>query len=95
MIGRAALGNPWIFQNIINNNDNAEFKTNNLDVVVSTCKEHIKLLVDNKSDKVSINLSKKHLSWYLKDFKNAALYRKEIMRSEDINSITKVLDSII
>ena len=95
MIGRAALGNPWIFQNIINNNDNAEFKTNNLDVVVSTCKEHIKLLVDNKSDKVSINLSKKHLSWYLKDFKNAALYRKKIMGSEDINSITEVLDSII
>ena len=36
MIGRAALGNPWIFQNIINNNDNAEFKTNNLDKVFLT-----------------------------------------------------------
>jgi tRNA-dihydrouridine synthase B len=94
MIGRAALGNPWIFQNIINNNDNSQFKNNNLDVIVSTCKEHIQLLIDNKSDKVSINLSKKHLSWYLKDFKNAALYRKEIMRSENIESMIKVLDNI-
>ena len=94
MIGRAALGNPWIFQNILNDYDNAEFKTNNLDIVVSTCKEHIQLLIDNKSDKVSINLSKKHLSWYLKDFKNAALYRKDIMGSEDIESMIKVLDNI-
>ena len=44
---------------------------------------------------VSINLSKKHLSWYLKDFQNAAVYRKKIMASNDLDEILEILDNII
>jgi len=94
MIGRAALGNPWIFKNILNKKNDVDYKKNNLELVIDTCKDHIRLLKDNKSEKVSVNLSKKHLSWYLKDFNNAGLYRKSIMRSNTIDEILTVIDSV-
>ena len=94
MIGRAALGNPWIFKNILNKKNDIDYKKNNLELVIDTCKDHIRLLKENKSEKVSVNLSKKHLSWYLKDFNNAGLYRKSIMKSNTIDEILKVIDSV-
>ena len=94
MIGRAALGNPWIFKNILNKKNDVDYKKNNLELVIDTCKDHIRLLKENKSEKVSVNLSKKHLSWYLKDFNNAGLYRKSIMRSNTIDEILTVIDSV-
>ena len=94
MIGRAALGNPWIFKNILNKKNDVDYKKNNLELVIDTCKDHIRLLKENKSEKVSVNLSKKHLSWYLKDFNNAGLYRKSIMKSNTIDEILTVIDSV-
>ena len=68
MIGRGALGNPWVFSNILDEIFSEDYKINNLDTVKKTCIEHIKLLIENKAEKVSVGLSKKHLSWYLKGF---------------------------
>ena len=95
MIGRGALGNPWIFNNIINKINNKNFKKENLELVVSTCIDHIKLLIEDKTEKVSVNLSKKHLSYYLKDFQNAGIYRKKIMASNNIQDILDTLSRII
>ena len=95
MIGRGALGNPWVFNNIINKINNKNFKKENLELVVSTCIDHIKLLIEDKTEKVSVNLSKKHLSYYLKDFQNAGIYRKKIMASNSIKEILEILNNII
>jgi tRNA-dihydrouridine synthase B len=95
MIARGALGNPWIFNNIINKINNKNFKKENLELVVSTCIDHIKLLIEDKIEQVSVNLSKKHLSYYLKDFQNAGIYRKKIMASNNIKEILEILYSII
>ena len=95
MIARGALGNPWIFNNIINKINNKDFKKENLELVVSTCIDHIKLLIEDKTGQVSVNLSKKHLSYYLKDFQNAGIYRKKIMASNNIEEILEILNNII
>ncbi|MBI44790.1 MAG: tRNA dihydrouridine synthase DusB [Candidatus Marinimicrobia bacterium] len=90
MIGRAALGNPWIFSNILNSND----KKPNIDEIKKVCLKHIELLIENKSEKVSLNLSKKHLSYYLKNFDQAGLFRKDVMRCDDIKQVIKIISSI-
>ena len=94
MIGRGSLGNPWIFKNILDKKNDSDFKKNNLKLVVATCIEHVELLEKNKSEKVSVNLSKKHLSWYLKGFKDSSFYRKKIMSCENVNDILNVLREI-
>ncbi len=90
MIGRAALGNPWIFNNIINNNNNRP----SINEIKKVCLSHIDLLIKNKTEKVSLNLSKKHLSYYLRNFSQAGMYRKNIMRCEKIAEVIKSIKSI-
>ena len=92
MIGRGALGNPWIFKNIINYLKDK--KESNIEIydIFKMCKDHVKLLEKYKHDKVVLNLSKKHLSYYLKHFKNSSYYRKKIMGSTNINQIKEILN---
>jgi len=72
-----------------------EIKKTTMNEIIETCNEHVYLLKKFKNDKVVINLSKKHLSYYLKGFKDSSLYRKEVMRSETIEEIEKVISNII
>ena len=95
MIGRGCLGNPWIFRDILNFLKSNEIKKTTMNEIIETCNEHVYLLKKFKNDKVVINLSKKHLSYYLKGFKDSSLYRKEVMRSETIEEIEKVISNII
>ena len=95
MIGRGCLGNPWIFRDILNFLKSNEIKKTTMKEIIETCNEHVYLLKKFKNDKVVINLSKKHLSYYLKGFKDSSLYRKEVMRSETIEEIEKVISNII
>ena len=95
MIGRGCLGNPWIFRDILNFLKSKEIKKTTMNEIIETCNEHVYLLKKFKNDKVVINLSKKHLSYYLKGFKDSSLYRKEVMRSETIEEIEKVISNII
>ena len=90
MIGRAALGNPWIFKKIINK----ESKKTELGEIKKMCLEHVYLLSQDKSLPVAINLSKKHLSYYLKSFNGASNIRKEIMKSNKLNEIISILELI-
>ena len=73
----------------------AQIKKTTMKEIIETCNEHVYLLKKFKNDKVVINLSKKHLSYYLKGFKDSSLYRKEVMRSETIEEIEKVISNII
>jgi len=90
MVGRAALGNPWIFTNILNKNNTKP----SIVEIKEVCLDHINLLIKNKSEKTSINLSKKHLSYYLKNFNQAGVYRKNIMQCDNMDDIIKNIKSI-
>jgi len=94
MIGRRALGNPWIFAEI-----NAYLETGVLpDPIllidrVKLCYHHLKMEVQQRGEYAGTNYIKKHLSWYLKGFPGASLYRKRLyqhMYFEDMQS--EVLD---
>jgi len=90
MIGRAALGNPWIFKKILNK-DSEETK---LSDIKEMCIYHVDLLNKNKPKPVAVNLSKKHLSYYLKSFNGANTIRKEIMKSDNVSDMLDILKAI-
>ena len=94
MIGRGCLGNPWIFKEILFYLKSEKYDNTNLSEIVDTCYRHISLLKKYKNNKVVINLSKKHLGYYLKNFNNSSNYRKEIMKSESVEEIESVLELI-
>ena len=87
MIGRAALGNPWIFKEL---HSNKEILPTTKDIF-KLCIKHLSLLEKHYSPAISLNLSKKHFGWYLKGFSGASSLRKMVMRSSSLKEIQKII----
>ena len=75
MIGRASLGNPWIFRDIINELSGSEkkeiSKEEKLDIII----KHINYAVEEKGENVAVNEMRKHIAGYIKNMKDASKYR--------------------
>ena len=80
MIGRAAIGNPWIFENIINELTGKEIRTVSNKEKLELILEHIDLEVKEKGEDIGIKEMRKHLSAYLKNTKDASVIRDKVNR---------------
>ena len=92
MIGRASLGNPWIFKELTDDNYNSLDR--NIMDIVDICEKHFILLKKYKEERVCLNLTKKHFSWYLKGFNNASEWRKKFLKSKSIDDVVIALDEM-
>ena len=92
MIGRAALGNPWIFKQIneyIENNKIIEYPT--AEEKVRMCIKHLNYLKETKIEKIVVLEIRNHVSWYLKGLKGANEIKNRIFMTKDINEIEQIL----
>lgn len=82
MIGRAAIGNPWIFEEVVNYLEGKEqrkvTKKERLDTII----EHINLKVEEKGEIIAIKEMRKQLAYYVKNMKDASKIREKINRIE-------------
>jgi len=88
MIARAAQGNPWIFdqaKSLFDKNYNP--KTTSLVSIASMCKEHFKLLVNDKGNSTGMNLMRKHFSNYLKGFPKASIFRQKLVTADSYKNM--------
>ena len=86
MIGRGAIGNPWIFEQIkyfLENNEKMSKPTNKEKYEI--IKKHIELNVQEKGNIVGINEIRKHISAYAKNMPEASKFRDEINHITDVN----------
>lgn len=91
MIGRASLGDPWIFSRIKSYFNNVEFVEPTWEEKKNTIFEHLQMMRTSKGERIAALEARKHISWYLKGIENACSIRNEINRSE---TIEKMLDII-
>jgi len=94
MIGRAALGNPWIFKSIYNRVSGKTEFIPQLSERINMCRRHFKLLKKDKSNRICVNLAKKHFSYYLKGFNGASNWRKKFMRATNPTEINQLLEDM-
>tara|TARA_B100000902_G_scaffold280607_1_gene266447 strand:+ start:151 stop:1110 length:960 start_codon:yes stop_codon:yes gene_type:complete len=94
MIARASLGNPWIFTQIKDLRETGDYKQVTTNSRIELCKRHYQLLKHEKNEGLCLNLTKKHYSWYLKGFPNAALWRTRFMKCQNLEEIEAVLDDM-
>ena len=88
MIARAAQGNPWIFDQAKSLFDkNYKPKTTSLFSIASMCKEHFKLLVNDKGNSTGMNLMRKHFSNYLKGFPKASIFRQKLVTADSYKNM--------
>lgn len=78
MIGRAALGNPWVFREVRAALLGLDIPSPpSLDERLSTAMRHVKLVVEHKGEKRGMLEARKHLAWYMKGLKYAAELKKQ------------------
>lgn len=78
MIGRASIGNPWIFEEIINYLQDKPVREVSNEEKLDTIIEHINLEVQEKGEIVGIKEMRKHLAHYIRGMKEASRVREKI-----------------
>ncbi len=79
MIGRGAMGNPWIFEQIehyLRTGEKLPRPTNQQKYKI--LKEHIELDIKEKGEHIALNEMRKHISWYTKNMKESSSFRNKI-----------------
>ena len=90
MVGRAAMGNPFVFAEINAFMSGKEYIRPNLEERLSVCFKQIELMHKYKDPHNAILESRKHTSWYLSGINGAAALRRlcgEISSLDDIKVI--------
>ena len=95
MIGRGALGNPWLFMQIYSwLNDERQIpsptKTERLYVML----RHIKTLCEYKGEAHGMREARKHVAWYLKGFKGAAAFRNAAGKLESFKQLEQLVGEV-
>ncbi len=92
MVGRGALGNPWVFKNI-----NAYFKGDKLTVPtfeekMQVMKKHIEKLAKNKGEYIGMKEARAHIPHYFKGFSGAAKLRNDACRVSTLSDLYALIE---
>ena len=95
MIGRAAIGNPWIFNQI------KEYLTNGVSIKepsiiekADMALEHLKLSVDWKGSKLGILEMRRHYTNYFRGLPQIKKHRSELVQSENYDELVDIINEI-
>ena len=94
MIGRGALGNPWIFENTVRLLRGENERKISQEEIITTALDHLALMIEAKGERAGIAESRKHLGWYMKGLRGAAELRNKINCAENYGEIVALLESI-
>lgn len=96
MVGRGALGAPWVFSQI-----NEYFKSGKIipeppiEERMSIMIRHIEKLCEYKGEYVGMREARKHSGWYIKGIRGAAALRQEIGSLENMNQLKSIAEKVI
>ena len=95
MIGRAAIGNPWIFKEALcvidNKNKKNDCQLPSNKEILETMLEHIDLACKYKREEVAVKEMRKHISCYIKGLKNSSEIRNKINQIQTKEEVKEVL----
>lgn len=92
MIGRAAQGNPYIFDEISSFFEGKEYTPPTREQKRNDVKEHIARLVEDKGEYTGIREARKHVAWYIKGCPGAASMRNRINFAETLSQMNSLID---
>lgn len=96
MIGRAAIGYPWIFREIKHYLATGEhLAPPTLEERVDAVKFHLEKSIEWKGERVGLNEMKRHYTNYFRGYKGIKEYRAKLVTSMDPDEIRLTLDSIL
>ncbi len=94
MVGRGALGNPWVFSEINSYFDAKVFSKPDFEEKMQVMKKHIESLCENKGEYIGMREARAHIPHYLKGFKGAAKFRNEACRVSSLSDMYALIDKV-
>ncbi|WP_434122133.1 tRNA dihydrouridine synthase DusB [Salinicoccus roseus] len=96
MIGREALGNPWMIYRTVHYLETGELVGEpGLEEKMKILKLHMDRLIELKGEKIAVMEMRKHASWYLKGIKGNGNVRKAINRAETREAAVCAIDNFV
>lgn len=96
MIGRAAIGYPWIFDEIKHFMATGEhLPSPSIEQRVDVCRKHLRRSYEWKGPVVGILEMRRHYANYLKGLPNIKEYRAKLVTMNSIDAIEEVLNEIV
>jgi nifR3 family TIM-barrel protein len=95
MIGRATIGNPWIFNEIKQYIESGlKLEPPTISERVDVCKRHFEFGIKWKGDVLGIVEMRRHYSNYFKGISHFKDYRTRLVSTMDQNEIIAILDEV-
>ena len=96
MIGRAAIGYPWIFNEIKHfYRTGTHLPPPTIEDRIEVCRKHLRRSVEWKNPVVGINEMRRHYANYLKGLPNIKEFRNRLVTLNSIDAIEEVFQEIL
>ena len=94
-IGRAAMGNPWIFEEIAAALDGREYSPPSREEIAATAIRQLRMSVAEKGERQGVSEAKVTLSHYVKGLRGASSARAEIMAQHSADAVEAALLKVL
>ena len=96
MIGRGALGNPWLIHRTQHFLKYGELLSEPLiEERIQVALQHFDRVLRYKGERIGLNEMRKHAVWYFKGFNKAAQLRDEIMKTKTPEEMRTIFSRIV
>lgn len=95
MVGRGAIGNPFVFSEIIAHLESREYISPSVEERIETALFQLSEAIAEKGEAVAVRESRKQVAMYIKSFRGAATVRAEINRALTYDDVKRALYSVL
>ena len=92
MIGRGAMGRPWLFSEIKTYlGEGILLPSPSLSERATLMLRHAKLVIEDKGEYIAMREMRKHVGWYVKELRYAKILRQEASSLSTLDDLEKLL----
>ena len=96
MIGRAALGNPWMIYRTVKYLETGELMNEPLArEKIDVCMLHLDRLIDLKNENIAVREMRKHAAWYLKGIRGNGSVRNAVNECNTREELAELLYGLV
>lgn len=94
MIGRAAIGNPWLIRDTVCFLEGKKVKTEpTISEKVGMMKKHLLLLCEQKNEKIAILEMRTHAAYYVKGMPHSKEFKEKLFQTKTKQEFMHILDA--
>ncbi len=95
MVGRGAMGNPWLFSKIIAALEGRALTEPSTAQRLALAEEQLGLMLCEHGERVGFAQAKKHMAWYISGLRGSAAARDRIMVADGPEQISKIFAELL